>query len=334
MSNSNWRLKALATTACVALIAQPTWATPAIIAGTGTGGTMASGSQTSGSTTETIITTAAVAAGSLMLVATEARTASGNLSSCTDVGSNTYNFGQANLVATGTIRIAYSYTTTALAAPCTLTASMAVANTLVITAVGTCTSSQSFPTGTSVVGTSVTAGTVLASPCTLSGGAATCTTTGDVGTPGSETMTMAPTITCTWAASAAHAMIAAAFSGMATTNQYDTGSVAGVTGSTTGSISIGPTGTLTTGEVLFSDIGFFNTGTPTEDAAFTALATTSTNTFAHAAYKIVAGTTPVTYNPSLTGTTGAYQLMLQGFCPLGGCAATTTGSNIQLMGFN
>ena len=305
-----------ATCAALALSwAQDAAATPAIISGTGTNGAMGTASGATGAATTLVIpTTADTPAGSLVLAAVSYR-ANNTLASCTDSQSTppTYSAGALSLGNSSVaVRIFYDYTSFDLPAPCTVTATE-TSTTLVVTAVVSCSGTDVLTVGQAISGGSFTG--VISAPCTLVAGAATCTITGGatVATPGTATISSA--LTCTYnSATGAKSAIIAAFSGMASSSQFDSASTT-ATGSSTGALSIGPTGTLAqASEVIFGDLSFVNNGAPTADAAFTSLGSVNNSTSnMHAAFKIVSATTAVTWAPSLTGSSGVWAAMLQAF---------------------
>lgn len=303
----------------------------AIITGTGTGGSIGTSSAASGAaTTLATPTTTLIPSGSLLVVAAGFRNSAVTITSFTDSAAtpNTYSAGAVTLASTNQVnRTFYSVTTSPLPAPCTVTASMAVANTLVVTAALTCPSSVTFTNGQAVTGTSITAGTTISGTCTLSGGTGTCTTVGDAGTPTSETVTVSSTVTGTYSSTTGgKTQILVAFSNPAA-SPFDAASTT-ATGTGTGAISVGPTGTLACPgggagcEVLVANLTYNIVGTPTEDAAFTSLGSTASGAFIHAAYKIVSSVTAVTYAPSLTGASGTWGALLQGFEGTGAVAAS------------
>jgi hypothetical protein len=208
---------------------------------------------------------------------------------------------------------------------------MAVANTLVISAVGTCSSTATFTAGMVVTGTSISGNTTVATNCTLSGGAGTCTLAGDAGTPGSETVTISAGVSATYNNSTSGKSInAVAFSGTSST-PFDSASTT-ATGSSTGALSIGPTGTLacpgsaTNCEVLIGAVTINNSTAPTHDSNFTSLGFISSASFMLMEYKIVSAATAITWAPTLNGASGAWAAMLQGFEGTGAVAVTPKGT--------
>lgn len=300
------------------------------------GASLGSGQATAAVATQTMIdtNTTAVPANSLVVVDVGQRVQN-TINSCTDSAAtpNTYSAGATTLQvsgATSSLRMFYSYLTSPLPAPCTVTATE-TSTTLAVTAAVTCSGTDAITVGQAISGGSFT-GTISA-PCVLVAGAATCTITGGatVATPG--TATISSTITCTTngATSVNRFVSAAAFSGIASSAQFDASVTASVSPATptvtTGTLSFAAGGTQA---VLVANLMWNTTGVITEDSTntWTSLSTGALNSSMHMAYKIVSATTAVTYAPTI-GSNPAWAVMVQDFRGLG--TGVTCGSR-ALMG--
>lgn len=228
----------------------------------------------------------------------------------------------------------FAQVTTPLPAPCTVTATE-TSTTLVVTAVVSCSSTDVLTVGQAISGGSFTG--QISAPCTLVGGAATCTITGGatVATPG--TATISSTITVAQGNSIKASVAAVNVTGLATSSVLDVQGT-GVSGTSTTTVPISPaatTGTLSqASEIAIGAVGIASIPSSyASNAPFTNMtgAGSATTAFMDWGQVIVSSTASVSYAPSWT-TSRAYGANVWTFKAAGGGGAVTPRGTLMGVG--
>lgn len=253
-----------------------------------------------GTLTMSIPTTADAPVGTLIFeTAGDSNSSNPNSSVPTDTAGNTYVCNALDTVSAIRMRSCWSFVTIDLPAPCTVTATE-TSTTLVVTAVVSCSSTDSLTVGMIISGGSFT-GTISA-PCVLIAGAATCTITGGatVAAPATATISSAVIVTFSATGGAKQGQLNAV-SGATAADQQGTL----VTGTGTNNLTI-TTGTLAySSEIIF---GYYTAvsgggdGTGTEDPNYTFLQNSNSGggSRVHVARRIVASNAATSYAPILS----------------------------------